>query len=1517
MLKNYYLTTNEYITDLINPEDAYFTNQTKNSIEYTSIRHNSGLCFYKLKFNNIKSNEVLNYLSLKFEIEKDITRPNLVVDVYYGKQIIDLEANANESYTLSFIYKLSGSIFDFRPYIIIYNDDEESTTTKYELDVNRLSSLWQVASKTFLLKEKTKKIEVGFIYSGRGTGYIDAVKLFKNKDTSYYSYTEKGTIQEVTSSVGDSLSIIYDEFNRVKSSISKDKVIYTYMYDDTTSNKVKSIVASNGVIINYTYDDNGYVETTNLKYNNETITNETLHDDEGYLLNMFDEFGKQTRKTYDCLKNVKYELYPNGLELNSTFTKYNELYTLRDNSITHSYTYEEENRNVQTINVANGNSYKFTYDDYGRLSSVKLNEKLLNSYTYKDRDGFKTSLLDRKLYDTSNQNYYTFLYDDEYRISAIKYLNNVITTYEYDSNNNVCKIVDNINLITKNFIYDEEGKLKQVLTNKWEDVTYFYDNLGNVKKANHYYSSNGVKNRSYDYNYNYENNNFSFGAYVSRLIKDKYNDVIIGGTNFNGINALKCDCSNLNNDNNITEESLNIYRFNSNNYAKIQLNTLNVVPRFVSSSSNEEKIDFLENKSFVLWFKPKTQNKEIKLFTFTLGEVDVYKVIINLEGKVEAYYHDNSTPEIISSNKVTLNEWNMLVFKAEKNKQIIYLNGHQFEKTRSNYVSTTLENTNLTINEQSSTSGVLFDMLMLSIGHTHGNFDILYEEGLKAIEVNKSGSFDSTTYSLMPFNNTYEIFNFNGSLESNKGRTPYVLKKDNDKEIFNIDTLLNKYYLSSYNENYNKNTGIDFLGYDLDLKDEGMLSLKFKCQNSSNSDVKEIVSIYSKETNNQLLNLFIQSGVIKLNINGTIKTFSNYVITNNYWYTLTLFYNQSKIDVCVNTTKVGTYTLTNGIDLSNCITYLGGTSATTKFNGLMEKLIISRNNITNQESTVNTLVKTNEIKHINKYDNLNRLVSKVIKTDTNTFSQNYTYNKTRVTSFNTFGTYYRYDYDSVGNVANVYNSETSTSPLYSYEYDKYGRLALSNHNGINKYTYDNNGNISKVETLDSNNNVLSSTIFNRSTSNGYRLTSISGNINASLSYGSGHNPLNITINGVSRAITYEGKRIKTYGNNTYFYNEEGIRVKKVTEDGYIKEYILEGSKILCEKIIDRGSNSLIGQLFYHYDLHNELVSVEHDGNIYFYVKDLLGVIHKLVDVNGNIVVQYLYDEWGKLVNSYNGSVNAFVAQHNPFIYKSYYYDKETKLYYLNSRFYSPELRQFITIDDIDYLDESLGNMNLFSYCNNNPVMYSDGSGHMPEWLKDVGRFIGGLLIIALAVAAIVATIHYGGWLCLLPGFGSLLIAEISLITYGGFIMASSWDPLIQQDMEKIRWNPFNSNPNMSNINKVSFYKGQAVVLQNFVNSSFSFGIMFLHTSQYKNQTVVKHEWGHFAQMLMLGPTIYTTNVALPSLIYNLWGDYQDYDEPLYSKKYFSKIWERTADWLGGVNRSNYYDFWNIENFICW
>ena len=93
--------------------------------------------------------------------------------------------------------------------------------------------------------------------------------------------------------------------------------------------------------------------------------------------------------------------------------------------------------------------------------------------------------------------------------------------------------------------------------------------------------------------------------------------------------------------------------------------------------------------------------------------------------------------------------------------------------------------------------------------------------------------------------------------------------------------------------------------------------------------------------------------------------------------------------------------------------------------------------------------------------------------------------------------------------------------------------------------------------------------------------------------------------------------------------------------------------------------------------------------------------------------------------------------------------------------------------------------------------------------------------------------------------------------------------------------------------------------------------MGLHVNDKNDVNTVKHEWGHFGKMLILGPGAFTAFVAAPSLIYNLWGDYQIYKEPMYSKLYYSKVWERTADMLGGVNRKNYYDFWDISNFIFW
>ena len=68
---------------------------------------------------------------------------------------------------------------------------------------------------------------------------------------------------------------------------------------------------------------------------------------------------------------------------------------------------------------------------------------------------------------------------------------------------------------------------------------------------------------------------------------------------------------------------------------------------------------------------------------------------------------------------------------------------------------------------------------------------------------------------------------------------------------------------------------------------------------------------------------------------------------------------------------------------------------------------------------------------------------------------------------------------------------------------------------------------------------------------------------------------------------------------------------------------------------------------------------------------------------------------------------------NPFGYRSYWFDRETGLYYLNSRYYDPAIGRFISPDSVGVITASplgLTDKNLYAYCDNNPVMRRDDGG---------------------------------------------------------------------------------------------------------------------------------------------------------------------------------------------------------------
>ena len=91
----------------------------------------------------------------------------------------------------------------------------------------------------------------------------------------------------------------------------------------------------------------------------------------------------------------------------------------------------------------------------------------------------------------------------------------------------------------------------------------------------------------------------------------------------------------------------------------------------------------------------------------------------------------------------------------------------------------------------------------------------------------------------------------------------------------------------------------------------------------------------------------------------------------------------------------------------------------------------------------------------------------------------------------------------------------------------------------------------------------------------------------------------------------------------------------------------------------------------------------------------------------------------------SGLNNKFIAEINPFRYRSYYYDTETNLYYLNSRYYDPEISRFINADDIEYLNKNISNgLNLYAYCLDNPIKFRDIFGN--NIFTDALNFIKGL-----------------------------------------------------------------------------------------------------------------------------------------------------------------------------------------------
>jgi len=179
----------------------------------------------------------------------------------------------------------------------------------------------------------------------------------------------------------------------------------------------------------------------------------------------------------------------------------------------------------------------------------------------------------------------------------------------------------------------------------------------------------------------------------------------------------------------------------------------------------------------------------------------------------------------------------------------------------------------------------------------------------------------------------------------------------------------------------------------------------------------------------------------------------------------------------------------------------------------------------------------------------------------------------------------------------------------------------------------------------------------------------------------------------------------SYKTVKFLYDSSGNRISKTIEtqgsSNIIEhKYSYTGNKLIYE-IISSTSDGIIRKIEYMYDSNGMLYGFNCNNENYYYVRDLTGCIIKIINEEKVIVHEYCYDAYGNIINQYGSLSNI-----NSIIYKGYYYDVETNLFLVSSRYYSPELCRWISPDDIEYLDlESVNGLNLYCYCGNDPVNY--------------------------------------------------------------------------------------------------------------------------------------------------------------------------------------------------------------------
>ena len=1305
--------------------DIYYLDQTTETIQKTIYKSELGDGFFKFYVYSLSRSKQILSVRVRIYISSNYTcvfkglslrRGSAITSYTYEKGLLIKETCNGE--TTNYRYDSQFRMVDFSGASELKTKKDYDSESDFYKDVNSTNINGIHSEKHYVdlynVSDYFKNYKENNVTSKLLDGTkVDSDLLINNIESNEYSTQNYKLINKINF---NGVEEIYG-YNFLENKSSTETNYYSSL-DSALNHDTSEIIFTK--LDSYSYDNFGNIEKYEFVIQNYSYSSNEIS---------FVEFTDLTHSIKRNGNTIYRDLYFSYNNMNQLTSIYSGSYTL----LTVSYT---ENGNILSKNI-NENVFNYSYS-FGNLSGLTISKDNAQIYNI--------------VYSYDYSNLFISNYELTFSNSSANYT--YIYSLNYQNKSRTVEILEDFNsdIELTSLLCADPFNNTQVITYSLDESNYcdihyqsekteFYDQ--NLDKLQDYLLTNG-----YNFTTFFESSYFTNGVEYDN--QARFN-IFSLGANPTG-NFIDRDAS------------LDI----ACTFADANVTFIDGKPCAKYSSIYYDRGEYNFKYSFSFQFRNSQQvlfeiYKNLNTCLFLLakdGTTNYYKFALSYGGHTTQYKTNISINE---------NGWNLFYFEYSRvdhviniliNGQIIYQYS-DFTPTEINSFLTYLETRYFHFY---TNSGYAF---IRNILYTHNKF---LSEDVKTNFLNYSlkditedrfvedNGKKHFSYKLDVFKsiNHGESIDFisiplKNSILTDKGAEPKYFEREKSSfldSVYPNQFLLNESNIPMYN------CSGKLLAYSFKSLDENTIFFKFKL-NSTSSTNRTLFSI--GDLNHEFVKVYLVSNTLKVNVNGT-NDFSGWTITSNSTLTIGFTYKIVQVGTSITLNyllKLGSNYIQRTVNLSalpyRTTLFLGRSTATPTENinnsqplfGLIGSVEIfdsffSLSNLQNHIDTIGETCLTN------KYDVFDKLSVRTITKMNNNVVVKYSYNYESSDNLH-------YIFDKISSEEINYGTSNN---LNSYEYDKRGNLISFNnisysYNDLNEILRDGDGH--EIFTYDHNGNILTRKMNNV----GYIYTysrlygiknvltkisqrnSTSNYVNISYSPSKPGYPTEISYqynNLVLRKISLEycGTRVEKYQSNSnitkYAYNNDGVRWLKISNSGNCYQKF-ENDRLIYEK----AANGY--EFFYHYDSENCPIGFSFKNNStvleYFYVVNALGIIEKIVDSSGNVVVSYEYGIYGNVVSAVDTSGCNFKS-YSSLRYKSYCYDNESGWYYLISRYYVPEWGRFLTPDSVENLKaENVSSLNLYTYCRNNPLIYSDNSG----------RFVISI-ILTLGLLTLASTLIY-------------------------------------------------------------------------------------------------------------------------------------------------------------------------------